>query len=440
MKFLQHKLTKDIAWTMGCLVVLAASGILINLIIAHLRDVDSLGVFNQVYAIYIVASQFAVFGLQYSVLRHAALYDTDEAERGKMLVNAGASVLLLGAFTAISVYLAAPLFGRFLESTAVEDAICYAAPGLLLFPLNKVLLAYLNGLRRAKAYSVLQSGRYILVTLWVAALSASPYPFEYTTLGFFVAELVTTAGVYFYLLFRNMLPTLRFDPAWTRRNFAFGGKSMLAGIFVEMNSRIDVLLVGFFLPDREVGIYSFAAMLVDGLYHVLAFIRLNYNPLLVGYIRDSDWAGAKRLLVQTKRYVLPITALLSLSVLAVFVVLTTVIVPEKGLDQGLLPLSILITGMTLVSVFIPFDNLMLVSGHPGYQTMQNMIIVLTTIVMNTALIPILGINGAAIAMALGYISGVTVLVYLVSRFLGWNLLTNLVTGRTSQGCAGGARD
>jgi O-antigen/teichoic acid export membrane protein len=440
MKFLQHKLTKDIAWTMGCLVVLAASGILINLIIAHLRDVDSLGVFNQVYAIYIVASQFAVFGLQYSALRHAALYDSDEAERGKMLVNAGASVLLLGACAAISVYLAAPLFGRFLASTAVEDAICYAAPGLLLFPLNKVLLAYLNGLRRAKAYSVLQSGRYILVTLWVAALSASPYPFEYTTLGFFVAELVTTSGVYFYLLFRNMLPTLRFDPAWTRRNFAFGGKSMLAGIFVEMNSRIDVLLVGFFLPDREVGIYSFAAMLVDGLYHVLAFIRLNYNPLLVGYIRDSDWAGAKRLLVQTKRYVLPVTVLLSLSVLAVFVVLTTVIVPEKGLDQGLLPLSILITGMTLVSVFIPFDNLMLVSGHPGYQTMQNMIIVLTTIVMNTALIPLLGINGAAIAMALGYISGVTVLVYLVSRFLGWNLLTNLVTGRTSQGFAGGARD
>jgi O-antigen/teichoic acid export membrane protein len=72
--------------------------------------------------------------------------------------------------------------------------------------------------------------------------------------------------------------------------------------------------------------------------------------------------------------------------------------------------------------------------------MQNMIIVLTTIVMNTALIPLLGINGAAIAMALGYISGVTVLVCLVSRFLGWNLLTNLVTGRTSQGFTGGARD
>jgi len=223
----------------------------------------------------------------------------------------------------------------------------------------------------------------------VTLLSASPYSIKFITFGFFVAELVTTTGVYFYLHFRDMFPTMRFDPAWTRRNFAFGGKSMLAGIFVEMNSRVDVLLVGFFLPDREVGIYSFAAMLVDGLYHVLAFIRLNYNPLLVVYIRDSYWAGAKRLLVQTKRYVLPVAVLLSLSVLAVFVILTTVIVPEKGLDQGLLALSILIAGMTLVSVFIPFDNLMLVSGHPGYQTMQNMIIVLTTIVMNTALIPLL---------------------------------------------------
>ena len=90
---------------MGSLVVLAASGILINLIIAAFRDAAALGAFNQAYAVYIVASQIAVFGLHYSVLRHAALYDTDAVERGRLLANAGAFSLLLGACAAVLVLL-----------------------------------------------------------------------------------------------------------------------------------------------------------------------------------------------------------------------------------------------------------------------------------------------------------------------------------------------
>lgn len=108
MQFLQHKLTTDIAWSMGSLVVLAASGILINLVIAAFRDASALGAFNQAYAIYIVASQIAVFGLHYSVLRHAALYDRDTEERGRLLVNASTWSLTLGIVAAAVVFAASP--------------------------------------------------------------------------------------------------------------------------------------------------------------------------------------------------------------------------------------------------------------------------------------------------------------------------------------------
>jgi O-antigen/teichoic acid export membrane protein len=434
MKFLQNKLTTDIAWSMGSLVVLAASGILINLIIAGFRDAAALGAFNQAYAVYIVASQIAVFGLHYSVLRHAALYDTDAVERGRLLVNAGVFSLLLGACATALVYWAAPLLGLILESPSAEAAIQYAAPGLLLFPLNKVLLAYLNGMRCMKAFSILQSGRYILVMLWVTLLSASRHSFEMVTLGFFFAELATSASAFLYLASRKMLPPLKFNAAWTKRHFVFGGKSLLAGIFVELNSRVDVLLVGFFLPDRAVGIYSFAAMLVDGLYHVLAFVRINYNPVLVGSLRDCDWERVRNLLQQTKKYVFPGSAAVSLFIVAVFWVLTDVFVPGKGLNQGLVPLSILLFGLTLIAAFIPFDNLMLVSGHPGLQTLQHMTLVLSNIILNLAMIPLLGIKGAAIATALSYMCGIAALSILSCRFIGWNLLTNIVAdpNRNSQ--------
>ena len=63
MDILKNKLAGDIAWTMGSLAVLATSGIMINLIIAGFRDAAALGAFNQAYAVYIVSSQIAVFGL-----------------------------------------------------------------------------------------------------------------------------------------------------------------------------------------------------------------------------------------------------------------------------------------------------------------------------------------------------------------------------------------
>lgn len=426
MKFLQHKLTTDIAWSMGSLVVLAASGILINVIIAAFRDAAALGAFNQAYAIYIVASQIAVFGLHYSVLRHAALYDRDAEERGRLLVNASAWSMALGVVAAAVVFAASPLFGLILDSGSVAASAANAAPGLMLFPLNKVLLGYLNGLRHMKAFSLLQSMRYILVMLWVTAVSASPWTFEICTLGFFIAESATALGVCLYLKSRGMFPALRFDAAWTGRHFIFGGKSLLAGIFVELNSRMDVLLVGLFLPDREVGIYSFAAMLVDGLYHVLAFVRINYNPVLVGTLRDREWEGARTLLRQTRTYVLPAAATVALCVAAAFWVLTTYFVPGKDLHLGLVPLGILLAGLTAISVFVPFDNLMLVSGHPGLQTLQHLTLVLSNIVLNVSLIPLLGILGAAVGTALSYICGIVALFFLARRMLGWNLLTNQI--------------
>ena len=133
-------------------------------------------------------------------------------------------------------------------------------------------------------------------------------------------------------------------------------------------------------------------MRVDGLYHVLAFVRINYNPVLVGSLRDRDWDGARKTLQQTKKYVYPGAAAVSFFIVAVFWVLTEVFVPGKGLGQGLVPLSILLAGLTLIAAFIPFDNLMLVGGHPGLQTLQHMTLVLTNITLNLALIPLLGIQ------------------------------------------------
>lgn len=423
-----QKLSQNIAYTLVSFMVLAVSGIVINITITGLRNPTALGIFNLAYAVYIVASQFAVWGIHYSVLRHSAYYSTDENEKGKLLFTAAISCLVLGFFSAVLIYIAKPVFTLIFKSEITARAIAYSSLGLSLFPLSKVLLAYLNGLHEMKAFSVLQGLRYVAVMLLVAILAASSLSIEFATLSFFFAELITVSLASFFIIKKKLVIKFIFDKKWFRQHFAFGTKGLMSGLFAEVNSRLDVMLVGFFLTSRDVGIYSFAAMLVDGLYHVLAMVRINFNPILVSFIRDKEWDKAKNLLIQARKYILPIMCVLALLLLAVYYIYTAIIIPQKGLQYGLLSLVILLTGLVSVSFLVPFDNLMMVSGHPGYQTFQQVAMVGSNLLCAALLLPFIGIEGAAIGTAVGYLIGILVLVVFAKRLVGWNLLANKIIG------------
>ncbi|MBU1306362.1 MAG: hypothetical protein KKF33_12705, partial [Alphaproteobacteria bacterium] len=81
---------------MGSFVILAASGIVINMIVAYLRGAEALGIFNQAYSVYIIASQIAAFGIHYSVLRSAAYYEVEPELQGRILLSGAVPALAAG--------------------------------------------------------------------------------------------------------------------------------------------------------------------------------------------------------------------------------------------------------------------------------------------------------------------------------------------------------
>ena len=60
---LDRKLLGDMACNYGAFTLMAGTGVILNFFIAIQFGVETLGVFNQIYAVYIVAAQLAVFGL-----------------------------------------------------------------------------------------------------------------------------------------------------------------------------------------------------------------------------------------------------------------------------------------------------------------------------------------------------------------------------------------
>ncbi len=419
-----HKLNRDIAWTFVGFGVLAVTGILMNILIAVFRDASALGVFNIAYAVYLVGSQFAVMGIHYAVMRYSAYHENDATQRGSMLGSAIVLAICLGSIFTCALLVATPLFELMFSEKAIVDSIHHAVLGLSLFPLNKVLIAHINGLRRMKAFAILQSLRYLAVLASVAWVCIGELPFHYAPLSFLAAEMITSICAILYLQRIGSLRGLRVRMWWLKHHLVFGSKAAIGGIFLDMNTRLDVLILGSLLSPRSVGIYSFAAMLVDGVQHILAILRVNFNPVIVASLRDQDYEHTRQLLRQSKRYVTLGTLAVSLAILAAFWLIITYILPEKGYDEAMLSLMVLLSCFTMIAGFAPFDNLLLASGHPFLQTLQTTSITLTNVACCFLLIPTLGILGAAIATSLGYLVGTLLLLMFSYRMLGWNMIRN----------------
>src|SRR5205823_14903572 len=77
---LTGKFSTDVLWNLGSLALLGASGVLINTIIARHQSPISLGVFNQAFAFYMVLSQLAVGGMQFSIVNYLSRSEEHTSE------------------------------------------------------------------------------------------------------------------------------------------------------------------------------------------------------------------------------------------------------------------------------------------------------------------------------------------------------------------------
>lgn len=416
-------MARNISLTMISFAILAASGALVNIFVVAARDSAALGVFNQAYSVYIIVSQFAAFGIHYSVMRNAAFHENSRVELGRILSSAILPSVILGALFAGAVVLARASFSQAFDSPETGRAVSYAALGLILFPVNKVLISFINGLRHMAAFAVLHALRYIIVAVIAIGVAFSTLPFEYALLCFIAAEFITSLLALGYIAHRRLCSLRLPDLHWIQSHFVFGGKSMAAGLFGEINTRIDVLMLGLLLSDADVGIYSFAAFILDGLFHLLAMIRVNFNPYLVSALRDKQQDELHALLRKTRLRVPMAMGVLSALAIVTFYILCVHILPGRSLLEAMPSLIILLTAMVAVSGFVPYDNLMLASGHPGYQTLQQMAAVMANVAGNLLLIPLFGIAGAALGTACGFMLGTLMLIVMSKRMLGWDLLS-----------------
>jgi O-antigen/teichoic acid export membrane protein len=408
-----QSLARGVWWNVGSLAVAGALGLVFNALIGYVYGAAALGVFNQVFAVYIVATQLGALGVHYSVLKHVAAAPPEER---KAIATTGIVVAAgLGAAFALALYLAADAIGRIVDSPDVAVGIRWAAPGVLFFSLSKVTLSVLNAIQHMRWYAILFGGRFVLMLAAFGVCVALDTGIAELPVILTAAEAVTL--LVSLVAIRAQLGRPDLD-RWAGEHLRFGVKGFGSGMLSELNTRVDVLILGAFATDAVVGAYSYAAILAEGAYQLLIALRTNYAPIVIRGLHEQQHAA----LAATIRRVRDRTYLGALAVGAVSVVGYALVIPlttnDPAVAESWTYFAVLVAGMVASAGYVPFQPLLLYGGFPGWHTHLMLGIVVANAALNLALIPALGALGSALGTALAFVAGVILLRSMVARRLG----------------------
>ncbi|MCJ7544530.1 MAG: polysaccharide biosynthesis C-terminal domain-containing protein [Phycisphaerae bacterium] len=412
------KLRTDVLWNVASLGVLGVGGVLLNILIAVFYGASDLGIFNEVYAIYIVFAQFAVGGVHWSALKHVAQH-TDHPRRCAAIIAAALALgVLFAAASSLVFWLSRPLCARVLGDANVATGMAWATLGLFFFSINKVLMAVLNGYRRMKLYAVFSALRPVLMVAALGGIILAGWPGSRLAGIFSASEIVLFIGLGTSVRRHLGVPRWRELKLWIGTHLPFGAKSFASGMLMELNTRVDVLMLGYFTSARLVGGYSLGATLAEGLSQLSIVFRTNFNPLLTRYLTEGRGEELRSLFRKGKRAgYLAVGGVGALAIL-LFPHVVGFVTRSPDFRQSWLVFAILTGGIIVTAGYTPFGQILIQGGRPGWHCLMTLAAVLFNVLFNGLFIPVWGLAGAAVATALALCFSVVLINILAYRFFG----------------------
>lgn len=420
-QFLSEGLNEGIAWSVASLIVMALSGIFMNIVIILLRGEEALGVFNQVYALYFFASQIGVASLQLSVLKDVSRY---ASEKNSISEITGAALVLVFFFAtsiALILWQVTPSIGIFLQSQDVALGMRAVLPGLVFFCLNKILINVINGLEKMKAYAIFRSIRYLMIPIFILILILLEINSAFLASAFTLSELFLFFTLIIFLFPKHIsinffkIPTVRY-----LEHLRFSARGFFSGILVQLNTKIDIILLGFFLNDYAVGVYSFAATIAEGFRQLSIAIRWNIDPQLASAIDDNNPSKIETLAHNIRKTYFPIIIILGL--IGIFIYPLAINIVSGGPNwPSVIVFVVIMVGVLLGTWYRPFSGILIQGGRPGISSLYVLILLIGDIMLNLIFIPLVGIYGAAIVTMVTYILEGIYLQILAKKIFGVNI-------------------
>lgn len=403
-------------WNYISLIFMAAGGFCFSLLIGIFYDAETLGYFNTFYALYIGLSQIAVFGCQNAVTKFTSENPNDIMRAKSYLIMALIIICGISIITNIVCRVFLLAMGESLSFSPIE--VNAMLLGVVIFAVNKIILGFFNGLSRMTEYGIFQTFRYIFIASFILWFSILRLDREYLVLCFLCAE---------SMLFLIEMPALVKKGFWgvkisksqLKEIFIFGYHILPANLVLDLNSKADVLCLSFVTGnERLVGIYSFAALFAEGFYQVFVVIRRSINPQITfNYVSDSFKEFFDKVNGMIARFGYIAATLCGIILVFVFR-LSCLFMKDVSYFEGTASLVVVVAAIVINMRGIIWGNMLSQIGVPKYESMVNLVTILSNVAMNIIFINLFGMVGAAIGTAISYFAFTFIQKVYIKREMG----------------------
>jgi len=188
-----------------------------------------------------------------------------------------------------------------------------------------------------------------------------------------------------------------FEPAYDDRNWLQLLRPMLvmSGLFVA-NSQVDIVMIGAFLNTKDLGIYRVAFQTSTLVAFSLIIINSVISPQLSRLYAANEMKKLQALVSLSTKIIVSVSAPIGLALL-VFSSQTIEFIFGSHYASAAVALDILLVGQFANAAMGPAATILNMTGHERDTTKGVLLAISTNILLNTVLLPIVGINGAAVS-------------------------------------------
>lgn len=201
----------------------------------------------------------------------------------------------------------------------------------------------------------------------------------------------------------------------------FGVQGESGTILQLLNYRLDAYVVGLFVGLAGVGFYSVAVSVTEAIWFVPNAVAVVLMPRLSAVAPDEARSMAP---VASRNTIAVAASLAAIAGIAAPVIVPLVFGPRFEASVGalwwLLPGAVALAGSKVITSYI-FSQ-----GRPFVNTLITVVSLAVTLVADFTLIPAFGVNGAAAASSLAYVSHLGAALYAYRRISGQPALAALL--------------
>ncbi len=376
---------------------------------------DALGGLNICLSLFLICGQVAPCGIQAAAFYHLPFSLLDPENTRKIAATALISACMPALLVSAAVWFGRPVMERIFDSQSVRDMLFFVAPALFFFTCNKILLNTISGMQHMRMYALLFAGRFPLMLLASLALLLSGAPKERLGAILLVSEVLTFCVGLWYVRRATRFSPRDFSLRWSKKLFSFGVYALPAGAMQALNTRVDILVLGIFYSDQYVGLYSFAAIIIEVLLQFAYAVRRNVDPMISRLSALKDPARLRRLLKTGVIIGLAFWVLIAVLSLSLFSPVLTFIGMYEQYHASFVFFAILLAGAVVWGSVVPVSGTLLQLGLPKQQSLLILCSMGTNLVLNFLLVPWLGGEGAAAATSVSFIVATALLFWLLKK-------------------------